>query len=118
VLKGVPITLLVDGSTASGAELFAAALREQTGARLVGARTTGKFNVQKVADLGNGFAFKYTIGVFKTPKGDSFDGRGLEPDMPVSLDDKTVERVLRMRDTTSRLSADAQLRAAIALLNR
>jgi carboxyl-terminal processing protease len=116
VLHGVPLTVLVDGGTASGAEVFAAALRDTVGAKLVGSRTTGKFNVQKVMDLGNGFSAKYTIGIFRTPSGAAPDGKGLEPDMPVDLDAKVVERVQRIREATVRLSGDAQLRAAVALI--
>ena len=118
LLSGVPMTVLVDNSTASGAELLAAALRDDLGARLVGQKTHGKFNVQKIDELGNGWAIKYTIGLFKTPKGAEPDGKGLDPDVPVDADEQQVARAQRLRDPSARLSADAQLRAAIALLTR
>jgi carboxyl-terminal processing protease len=116
ILGGVPISVLVDGETASGAELFAGALRDALGAHVVGAKTAGKWNVQKIAELGNGYAIKYTIGLFKTPKGLSLDGKGLEPDVPVDADEHTVMRCQRITDPSARLSTDAQLRAAVALL--
>ena len=116
VLSGVPIAVLVDGETASGAELFAGALRDALGAHVVGAKTAGKWNVQKIAELGNGYAIKYTVGLFKTPKGQSLDGKGLEPDVPVDVDAHTVLRSQRITDPAARVSTDAQLRAAVALL--
>ena len=116
LLKGVPLTVLVDGWTASGAELLAGALRDNLGARLVGSRTHGKWNVQKISDLPNGYAIKYTIGVFKTPKGLQPDGKGLDPEVPVDLDEKTVEHMQRVKESATRVAGDAQLRAALALL--
>lgn len=116
ILQGVPITVLADGSTASGAEILAGALRDGLGARIVGARTHGKWNVQKIADLPNGYAMKYTVGLFQTPKGLSPDGKGINPDVPVDLDEETVAKVLRIHDAAQRIAADAQLRAALALL--
>ncbi len=116
VLRGVPVAVLVNGDTASGAEIFAGALRDTIGARLVGSKTLGKWNVQKVADLPNGYAIKYTVGTFKTPKGLAPDGKGLEPEVPVDLDEKLIDRVQRTLEPTARLAADAQLRAALALL--
>ena len=118
LFAGAPVTVLIDNSTASGAELFAAALRDVLGARLVGGKTHGKFNVQKIEELGNGWAIKYTVGVFKTPKGLMPDGKGLDPDVPVDADERSVTRAQRLRDPAARLQLDAQLRAALALLPR
>jgi len=82
----------------------------------VGQRTVGKWNVQRVAELGNGDAIKFTVGLFKTPKGAQPDGKGLEPDVPVDSDDHAMARAQRIHDAAQRLAADAQLRAAVALL--
>jgi carboxyl-terminal processing protease len=116
VVHGLPVAVLVNGETASGAELFAAALRDDLGARIVGKRTTGKWNVQRVENLGNGYAIKFTVGLFKTAKGQAPDGKGLDPDVPVDGDDMAVARAQRMSDGAQRLAADPQLRAAVALL--
>src|SRR5262249_28410143 len=116
VVSGVPITVLIDGGTASGAELLAGALRDHLNAKLVGMRTTGKWNVQKIADLSNGYALKYTIGVFKTPKGQAPDGVGIDPEVPVDLEPKRVGMAQRTSDANARIAADPQLRAALALL--
>jgi carboxyl-terminal processing protease len=116
VLPDVPVLVLTDGTTASSAEVFAGALQESLGARVVGKRTHGKWNVQKVMPLQNGWAVKYTIGVFKSPRGELLDGKGLEPDLEVEMDPATVEKTQRLRDAKERLAADPQLRAAVALL--
>jgi len=113
---GVPVLVLTDGTTASSAELFAGALQQSGGARVVGKRTHGKWNVQKVVQLPNGWALKYTVGVFKSPRGELLDGKGLEPDLEVEMDPASVEKTQRLRDPQARLAADPQLRAAVALL--
>ena len=70
---------------------------------------------QRIDVLDNGWAIKYTVGLFKTAKGDAPDGKGLDPDVPVELDDTTLERAQRLTDNATRLSIDAQLRTAVAL---
>ena len=116
IVKGLPIVVLTDGGTSSGAELLAGALRDDLGARIVGARTHGKWNVQRIDTLSNGYAMKYTVGVFKTPKGVAPDGRGIDPDVPVDLDELSVAKAQRTGDAQKRIAVDAQLRAALAIL--
>jgi carboxyl-terminal processing protease len=116
LVHGLPLAVLTNGETASGAELFAGALRDNLGVHVVGGRTTGKWNVQRVAELGNGYAIKYTIGLFKTPKGAQPDGKGLEPDVPVDADPMAAVHAMHLHDGAQRLAADAQLRAAVALM--
>jgi carboxyl-terminal processing protease len=116
LLAGVPVVALVNGSTASGAEILAGALKEEGGARIVGKKTYGKWNVQKIAELSNKYALKYTIGIFKTPRGELLDGKGLEPDLEVDFDEATAEKVTHLPDGAQRLKADPQLRAAAQLL--
>ena len=118
VLRDVPTVVLVADCTASSAEILAGALRDQVGARLVGGRTAGKWNVQKVEKLPNGWAVKYTIGVFKTPKGQAPDGKGIDPDVPVVMDAAAIERAVVITEPAARVQADAHLRAALALLVR
>jgi carboxyl-terminal processing protease len=115
-VTGVPIAVLVDGTTASGAEILAGALKHGIGARVVGKRTHGKWNVQRILDLPNRYAMKYTVAVFKSAKGELLDGKGLEPDLEVDMAEKAVENAQRLRDPQARLAADAQLRTAVAVL--
>lgn len=115
-LPGVPVVVLINGATASGAEILAGALKEEAGARLVGKKTYGKWNVQKIEALPNKWAIKYTTGVFKTPRGELLDGKGLEPDLEVDFTDEATEKAMHLPDVAARLKADPQLRAAAQLL--
>lgn len=117
VLVDVPIALLVDAKTSSGGEILAAALQEGRRARVVGDRTMGKWSVQSVDDLPNGFAFKYTVSLFFTPTGKTYDRTGLSPDVRVTLDDETRARAAAAPRIEDRLALDTQLRTASELLH-
>lgn len=114
----VPTVVLVDGRTASSAEILAGALGESAGAKVAGEKTRGKWNVQKLAELPNGWALKYTVGTFRSPIGVARDGRGLEPQVEVAMDQGQTARAQRIADVTAKLAADPGLRAALALLGR
>jgi carboxyl-terminal processing protease len=116
LVPGVPIVVLINGETASGAEMLAGALKEEGGARLVGKRTLGKWNMQKLAALSNKYAIKYTVGLFKSPRGQLLDGKGLEPDLEVDFEQAAAEKAMHVTDPALRLKADPQLRAAAQLL--
>ncbi len=79
---GYPVVVLVDERTASAAEAFAAALRENRRALLVGTRTLGKGTVQDFVPLTDGSVLEITKARFLTPRGRSLDGAGLMPDLP------------------------------------
>lgn len=119
-----PIALLVDGGTASGAELFAAALHEGLRAPLIGLRTYGKGSAQELEELPNHYGIKYTVSLFLTPGGQPFEGEGLLPDVEVGLSttisseeqEKLRARLLRVLDPGRRLASDVQLRTALNLL--
>ncbi len=114
-LISVPTTVLVNGATSSGAEILAGALK-QSGARLVGKRTHGKWNAQTIEELGNGWAMKFTVAVFRTPWGTLPDGRGIDPDVEVEMSEHDVVRADTIKDAEQRLAADPQLRVAVNLL--
>lgn len=79
----MPLTVLVDGGTASAAEVVAAALQDRHRAVVVGSRTFGKGSVQEPTRLRNGSAFELTVGRYLTPTGRSLEGVGLDPDIEV-----------------------------------
>ena len=80
--RNEPVVLMVDGGTASSAELFAAALRDNGRAVLVGEHTFGKGMIQRIFPLPNGGALKLTIGEYFTPKHERLThGVGLQPDV-------------------------------------
>jgi len=80
---GVPIIALVDGGTASAAEILAAALHDHDRAKLVGLPTYGKGTVQTFYDLDDGSGLKLTTARYLTPKGNSLESKGIAPDMRV-----------------------------------
>ena len=83
ILKGSPMVLLVDGGTASAAEILAAALKDHGRARLVGRRTWGKGTVQSVIPLSRG-ALRLTTARYFTPAGASIEEKGIMPDVPAA----------------------------------
>jgi carboxyl-terminal processing protease len=81
LLEGVPLILLINGASASAAEILAGALKDNGRARLVGRRTYGKGVVQSVLPLADGRALKLTTSRYVTPAGVSIDETGIEPDV-------------------------------------
>lgn len=82
-LHGAPLVVLIDGGSASGAEIVAGALRDHERATLMGERTFGKGSVQTVIPLRHGQALKLTTSRYYTPSGASIHEHGLEPDYAV-----------------------------------
>lgn len=77
----VPTVLLINGNSASSAEIFAGAYRDFGRATLVGTKTFGKGIVQFVLPLGDGSAVKLTTQHYYTPSGFDLHGKGIEPDV-------------------------------------
>lgn len=83
----MPMTVLVNGNTASAAELFAASLRDFNKAALVGTKTFGKGVMQSTTELNNGDAVVLTIAKYKTVFSDCYDGIGITPDVYIENED-------------------------------
>lgn len=81
LLTGIDIAVLVNGASASAAEIVAGALKDNGRALLVGRRTYGKGSVQSVIPLSNGHAIKLTTSRYATPSGTYINERGIEPDV-------------------------------------
>jgi carboxyl-terminal processing protease len=81
-----PLVVLVDGGTASAAEVVAGSLRDRDRAVIVGSRTFGKGSVQEPVRLADGSAIELTVGRYRTPNGRSLDGSGITPDVAVDPD--------------------------------
>lgn len=79
----VPVAVLVDGGTASAAEITAAALRDEDHAVLIGLRTYGKGSMQSVYSLPDGSSVRITDRVWLTPKKASIQTVGLAPSIVV-----------------------------------
>ena len=82
----LPMVCLVNGSTASGAELFANALRKMAGATIVGSTTAGKgVLLSDPQSLLDGSAVVITVGILLDNEGKNWNGTGLTPDVDASL---------------------------------
>ncbi len=97
----LPLVVLVDGMTASSAEIVAAALRDNQRATLVGERTFGKAVVQSVDPLPNGAALELTVARYFTPSGDDISNVGVAPqivaaDDPATPGDEALFAALRV----------------------
>ena len=87
-MAGHPIVVLVNGGSASAAEIVAGALQDSRRAVIVGSKTFGKGSVQTILPLANQSAIKITTARYYTPAGRSIQAEGIEPDItfqPVKL---------------------------------
>jgi carboxyl-terminal processing protease len=83
----LPVTLLVDNGTSQAAEVFAAALKGNNRASLVGERTLGRAATQELVKLPDGSALWLSTIRFVTPDGTAIHEKGLAPDTPVAEPD-------------------------------
>lgn len=105
----IPMAVLVDGGTASAAEIFAAALRDECGAQLIGTQTFGKGVIQNTYEFSDGSAITLSTAKIIMPKSGEFDGVGLKPDYVTELPTGALPENLTH-------DADAQLQKAIEVL--
>lgn len=114
-LENVPMAVLVNGSSYSAAEFFAAALREYEVAVVVGEPTVGKGYFQVTYKLSDGSAVGLSIGKYFTPKGVSLaEEGGLVPDVLVEVDEQTATSIYA---GTLEPDQDPQIQAALEALN-
>jgi carboxyl-terminal processing protease len=95
VAGDMPLVILIDGGTASAAEIVAGALRDRERATLIGSPTFGKGSVQLVYDLSDGSSVHVTAARWFTPARHQIDQQGLAPDIFVET---TAEAVADGRD--------------------
>lgn len=110
----LPICVLTNSNTASAAEVFSAALKENGAATLVGETTFGKGIVQSIFDLGEQTAVKLTTAEYYTPKGVSIHKIGIKPDFEVKLDESYRNKLI----TDIPYSDDLQLHKAMEIINQ
>lgn len=105
----IPMAVLVDGGTASAAEIFAAALRDECSALLVGTQTCGKGVIQNTYEFSDGSAITISTAKIISSKTGEYDGVGLKPDYVTELPTGALPENIS-RDT------DAQLQKAVEVL--
>jgi carboxyl-terminal processing protease len=90
-LLNLPTVVLVNGGTASAAEILAGALRDDRQIKLVGEQTFGKGSVQEIENLPMGSSLKVTIAEWLTPYGNTINKTGLKPDYEVKMEESDVK---------------------------
>ncbi|TRX74641.1 S41 family peptidase [Pseudomonas mangiferae] len=90
--EGVPLVVLINGGSASAAEIVAGALQDHKRGILMGTDSFGKGSVQTVLPLNNDRALKLTTALYFTPNGRSIQAQGIVPDVPVSRAKVTREQ--------------------------
>jgi carboxyl-terminal processing protease len=112
----VPMAVLVNGSSYSAAEFFAAAIREYEAGFVVGTQTCGKGYFQNTMELPDGSAVGLSVGKYTTPNGVCLaDVGGLTPDVVVEVDDETAAKIYA---GTLEPENDPQIQAALEKLKQ
>ncbi|HYD68107.1 S41 family peptidase, partial [Azospirillum sp.] len=84
---GLPVVVLVNGKSASAAEILTGALKDHRRAVVIGTRTFGKGIIQSIIPFDGGSALKLTTARYFTPSGHSIHEVGIAPDETVAMDD-------------------------------
>jgi len=108
-----PIALLINGYSASGAEIVAGALKDLNRAILVGETTFGKGSVQTVQPLGNGVGLRLTMAKYYTPSKKTIHEVGVSPDIEVPISDEEERRII-LSEAKRPLTPEEQAEAAKA----
>ena len=88
--KDIPLAVLVNGNSASAAEIVAGALKDHNRALILGSKTFGKGSVQTLIPLENGLGLRLTIALYYTPSGISIQEEGVAPH--IYLDDMDLDK--------------------------
>ncbi len=109
-INDAPVVVLVNGGSASAAEIVAGALQDHKRAIIMGTRTFGKGSVQSVIPVNNGGALKLTTARYYTPSNRSIQARGIVPDIVIeagaAAPARRDERELREADLAGHLEND------------
>lgn len=101
----MPLAVLVNGNSASASEIFAGAVKDYGIGTIVGTTTYGKGVVQSIRQLSDGSAVKLTIANYYTPKGNSINKTGIQPDVEVELSPELLNQEEITHDEDNQLQA-------------
>lgn len=90
IIKNIPMVVIINGGSASAAEIVAGALQDNKRAIIVGEKSFGKGSVQNVIEFPDGNGLKLTIARYYTPSGRSIQADGIHPD--VAIESLTVQK--------------------------
>jgi carboxyl-terminal processing protease len=107
------MAVLINGYSASGAEIVAGALKDLKRGILVGETTFGKGSVQTVQPLGNGVGLRLTTAKYYTPSKNTIHEVGISPDISVPISDEEERRIV-LAEVKRPLSAGEKDEAAKA----
>ena len=107
----LPMMVLVNGNTASAAELFTASLKDFGKAEVIGEQTFGKGIMQNTVEMKDGGAVTLTVATYQTTRGECYHGVGITPDVVIKEDYETID--FNHPDPDH----DAQLKQAMELLD-
>lgn len=111
VYNDVPLVVLVNGNSASAAEILAGAIQDTGRGQLIGTTTFGKGLVQRLFTLPDGSGLNVTIQKYYTPNGTSIHGVGITPDYEMELPEEYAQQ------TNIPAEADTQLQKAVEVLS-
>lgn len=80
----LPLVVLVNKFSASASEITAGALQDTKRATIIGEKTFGKGCIQRIFEIPDGGAFKYTNAIYLTPRGRNINEVGIKPDIEIS----------------------------------
>ena len=109
---GIPIVVLVNGSSASASEVLTGALKDYKAATVVGTKTYGKGIVQTVIPLTDGSGMSVTSARYFTPNGVCIHGVGIEPDIKIDMPDALKNLPVSQLDEAQ----DVQLKKALEII--
>jgi carboxyl-terminal processing protease len=117
--KNYPVAVLVNGGSASASEILAAVIQESGAGIVVGEKTFGKGTVQSTFDsgAGDGSSVKLTIARWLTPKGNSINETGVQPDIVVSLPEYYQVMPMSKSKTLKREDLDTDVQHLQTMLN-
>jgi len=96
ITDGKPIVVLINGGTASAAEIVSGALQDHKRATILGMTSFGKGSVQTIIPLGEGGgALRLTTARYYTPSGHSIQATGIQPDIAVAQSDADIPKIER-----------------------